>query len=102
MKLYRFSPIKSEENLLETIAYVIYQSQKLVFKVIKTNLPFSGKLTVCTHYFEEYRELEPILRGLGSFDLNHNGDRIVLNNPITTASGVITHVRLQQVVWLPT
>ena len=96
MKLYRFSPIKSEINLFKAIDYILDQSQKLAIKVIDVNLPFSGKITVCTHYFEEYTALQPILHRIGTFDLHHNGDRVILTKPIMTLHGTITHVRLRE------
>ena len=96
MKLYRYSPIKSKEALLSAVAYIISQSQKLSLELIGENLPFSGKLTICAHYFNEYKLLQSILLELGTFDLHHNGDRVLLNNPIQTSFGNITHLRVRQ------
>lgn len=95
MKIYRFSPMTNVNELQEAAEYVIEQSQKLISHIAKTNLQFSGYLTICSHYYEEFETLKNEQRKLGVFDSEHNGTYVLLTAPITTEWGPIERLRVR-------
>ncbi len=95
MKLYRFSPIKSEKDLMKAIKYISIQSTKLCKKTIGKELKISY-LTVFSHYEKEYNSLENILNKIGKYYNENNGLRVTLNKPIKVGKNVITHLRVRK------
>lgn len=94
MKLYRFSPIQTKEQLLEAAVYVAEQNAALCKKVIGETLPMTS-LTVFAHYPEEYAFLCDLLANMGESVGGNNGPRIRLHEPITAAGQTITHLRIR-------
>ncbi|MBI4895580.1 MAG: hypothetical protein HY831_03745 [Candidatus Aenigmarchaeota archaeon] len=82
MKLYRFSPINSEAQLLKAIKYTTLQTTKLCKRVIGKDLPISY-LTIFSHYEKEYNFLIKLLNKIGKYYNENNGLRIVLNKPVS-------------------
>ena len=95
MKLYRYSPIHSQESLGKAVGYVAEKSQELCAKLTAEHLEFSGVLTICSHYYEEYDVLANILTEMGTFDKEHNGPRVVLHKPFKTPYGQIARLRIR-------
>jgi hypothetical protein len=81
MKLYRFSPIKDQEQLLEAIEYVASKATKLMFN-LRGEIRTTSSLTIFSHYQDEYRILRDIMAGLGERESANNGERFVLKTPI--------------------
>lgn len=95
MKLYRFSPIQNEKELLGAVHYVATKTTELIERVIRQKLPISS-LTVFTHSQGEYGDLIKILNAIGSFYNENNGPRVVLYNPIKVGDNTITHLRIRK------
>jgi len=95
MKLYRFSPIQSKEQLLKVITYVAKRSSKLCKKIIGRVLPIES-LTIFAHYPDEYEHLTKIALELGTRLKEHNGLYVTLNEPIKVGKHIITQLRIRQ------
>lgn len=95
MKLYRFSPMKSEKDLLKSVKYVVTQNTKLCEKTIGKRLKISY-ITIFSHYENEYKILEKILNKIGKYYNENNGLRVVVNKPIRIGSNLITHIRVRK------
>lgn len=57
MKLYRFSPIKTEQDLLEAIKHTHFACYKLCKQSFGKYLPNSGNIGIFCHYDDEYQYL---------------------------------------------
>ncbi|HUW21786.1 MAG TPA: hypothetical protein VMW41_03880 [Candidatus Bathyarchaeia archaeon] len=57
MKLYRFSPIKNETQLLEAIKHIHFECYKLCKQSFRKYLPNAGNMGVSCHYEGEYKKL---------------------------------------------
>jgi hypothetical protein len=64
MKLYRFSPIKNEEELLEAIKYTHFTSFELCKKALNKYLPVAGNIGIFCHYEKEFKILNEIRKKL--------------------------------------
>ncbi len=95
MKLYRFSPIGNEKQLIRAVKYVARQNSVLCKKVIGKSLPIAS-VTIFSHYPEEYRKLVGILSRLGSLHSENNGPRVVLHKPVKAAGNAVTHLRIRK------
>lgn len=56
-KLYRFSPIKNEAELMEAIEYLHYACFKLCMQALGAYLPIAGNVGIFCHYDDEYTNL---------------------------------------------
>lgn len=70
MKLYRFSPITSESQLIEAIKHIHYKSYKLCENAFGKSLPNAGNLAVFCHYDDEYEKLLAIRNKLTKYCSN--------------------------------
>jgi hypothetical protein len=95
MSLYKFSPIESEVELQQAIAYVYEQSALLCEKVVSQKLP-SEYVTIFTHYETEYVNLINIINGWGESSVVENGTKTNLNNPITVGENLIRELRIRK------
>lgn len=95
MKLYRFSPIKSKEELFEAINYTASKTTELCNKVTGYKYPISG-LTIFSHYLREFEELKKIALGLGKLDSENNGPYVKLYEPIKLFGNELTLLRVRQ------
>lgn len=95
MKLYRFSPIQSKEQLLKVITYVAKRNSKLCKKIIGKTLSIKS-LTIFSHYPNEYEQLIKIALELGTKLKEHNGLYVTLNEPIKVGKHTITQLRIRQ------
>ncbi len=82
MKLYRFSPIKSETKLLECINYLHEANYKLCKKTMNRYLPVRGNVGVFTHYDDEYNLLLSLSRKLTNRSVHLNNKYFKLISPI--------------------
>jgi hypothetical protein len=57
MRLYRFSPIKNQEELLKAIEHIHFSCFKLCKDSFGEYLPVAGNMGVFCHYEEEYKFL---------------------------------------------
>lgn len=60
MKLYRFSPIESKEQLLEAVKYTHLACNKLSKQSFGKCLPNAGNIGIFCHYDSEYQKLVEI------------------------------------------
>lgn len=58
-KIYRFSPIMSQEELLSAIKYLAQNVTILCKKIIKNELPIKS-LTIFSHYPDEFERLKEL------------------------------------------
>jgi len=94
MQLYRFSPIKSGQELREVVAYIAEQNSTLCKKVTGDTLPITS-LTVFAHYPDEYEYLCSLLETLGKSVGENNGPRVALKEPIKAGAHTVTHLRIR-------
>ena len=90
-KLYRFSPIRTEEQLIESIRYIDSQARELSNKIIKKEYPLSS-LTIFSHYPDEFEQLKEILFKMGEQQAENNGPYVRLVNPLVLRGGALKFV----------
>jgi len=95
MKLYRFSPIKNEEQLKEAVVYIATKTTELSKKIIENTFPVSS-LTVFSHYPDEFENLQKMLSNLGKPYNENNGPRILLKEPIQAGDNTIKYLRIRK------
>lgn len=64
MKLYRFSPIKTEEDLYKAFEYIVTELKKLSEQVLDRQMAINT-LKVFAHYHDEYRYLFELISKKG-------------------------------------
>jgi len=82
MQLYRFSPIKDKEQLLEAIKHVHFSCFKLCKQAFGVYLPVAGNVGVFCHYPDEYRFLTKLREELTKQSDNFNQKYFRLHEPI--------------------
>ena len=82
MKLYRFSPIQNETELLKAIEYIHCACFELCKQSFAKYLPVAGNMGVFCHYDDEYEILIEIRKQLTEESDNLNQKYFRLNNPI--------------------
>ena len=95
LKLYRFSPITTKEELLQAIGYVATKTTKLCNKVIDEEFPIEP-LTIFSHYPTEFENLKKILFELGSQTIEVNGPYVKLHSPIQLPHNKLENLRIRQ------
>ncbi len=95
MRVYRFSPIQNEEQLIKAVNYVATKTTELCKKVIGIKFPIKS-LTIFSHFQDEYENLTKILSSLGTPYNENNGPRVTLFNPLRVSGNVITHLRIRK------
>lgn len=83
MKLYIFSPIKNEDELLEAIKYIHFACYKLCKQSFGEYLPNSGNIGVFCHYDDEYKYLIDVRTKLTEASDNVDQKYFKLHEPIT-------------------
>lgn len=83
MKLYRFSPIMSEDGLREAIRYTHRACHKLCKESVGEYLPVSGNVGIFCHDYDEYEYLTNLRKELTDETPNYNGKYFPLKYPIT-------------------
>jgi hypothetical protein len=82
MKLYRFSPIQTNEELLEAIRHIHFESYKLCNHSFGYYLQNAGNIGVFCHYDEEYEYLIGLRKRLTEDSDNFNQKYFKLHNPV--------------------
>ncbi len=82
MKLYRFSPIKNEEELLEAIKFIHFACYKLCKQSFGEYLPNSGNIGVFCHYNDEYQYLIDVRKKLTEASNNVDQKYFKLHKPL--------------------
>jgi len=83
MKLYRFSPIENEEQLIEAIKYTHFACHKLCQQSFRKYMPIAGNIGIFCHYDEEYEKLVKMRKGLTKSSDNPDQKYFALYEPIT-------------------
>lgn len=86
MKLYRFSPFNSKQELLEAINYCHVACHRLHHKVFGFHRPVSQNLGIFTHYEEEFEALTQLRRELTEETINYKKKYFKLHDPIIIPS----------------
>lgn len=82
MKLYRFSPIKSHDELLEAIRYTHLACHKLCRRSLNEYLPVAGNVGIFSHYDDEYSLLTKLREELTEASDSFNQKYFRLHEPI--------------------
>jgi len=82
MKLYKFSPIKSKEELFEAIRYIHFECHRLCKLSFGKYLPNAGNMGVFCHYNDEYEFLIKLRKELTETSDNINQKYFRLHQPI--------------------
>lgn len=92
MQLYRFSPIKNKEELMQAIRYIHFACHELCMASFGRYLPTAGNIGVFCHYDDEYREMTALREKLTDPAApNYNQKYFKLHEPITIeATGDVT------------
>ncbi|MBI2797671.1 hypothetical protein HYX70_00020 [Candidatus Saccharibacteria bacterium] len=82
MKLYRFSPIQNQDELLEAVKYIHFACYKLCKQSFGKYLPNAGNAGVFCHYDEEYDKLVGIRKQLTELSEDPKQKYFKLHEPI--------------------
>lgn len=82
MQLYRFSPIKDKEELLEAIKHIHFSCFALCKQSFDKSLPIAGNMGVFCHYEDEYEFLTQLRKELTEESDNVNQKYYRLHEPI--------------------
>ena len=83
MKLYRFSPIRSQVELLQALEYVHETCNRLCFETVGTYLPVRGNIGIFCHDYAEFTYLTGLREKLTNRSPNYNEKYFPLKQPIT-------------------
>ncbi len=83
MKLYRFSPIKNHDKLLEAIKHTHFACFELCKKAFGKYLPVAGNVGVFCHYDDEYDFLTRLRKELTEESDNVNQKYFRLHKSVT-------------------
>lgn len=86
MKLFRFSPIKSENELLEAIEHIHFESFKLCKQKLGLVLPVTGNIGVFCRSRQEFEFLTKIRKEWTDLTDNWNEKYYRLHKPIVIAA----------------
>ena len=86
MKLYRFSPIKSKDDLYEAVRHMHVDAHQLCFNSLGEHLSVAGNVGVFCHYDDEYRYLLQLRDELVNLDDNWMQKYFALKEPIVFAT----------------
>lgn len=82
MKLYRFSPIKNENELLEAVKHIHFACFELCKQSFGEYLPVAGNMGVFCHYADEYESLIELRKQLTQASENINQKYFKLHQPV--------------------
>lgn len=83
MKLYRFSPIRSESELMKALQYLHETSHRLCKEVYGDYLPVRGNIGIFCHDYDEFKYLTELRKNLTSDHPNYKGKYFPLKQPIS-------------------
>ena len=87
MKLYRFSPIQSKDQLFEAIRHIHSESFKLCKQSLGQYLPVAGNMGIFCHFDDEHAFLTSIRKELTEQSDNANQKYFKLHEPIVIPAG---------------
>ncbi len=85
MKLYRYSPIKSESELRAAIVYLHEACYRLCFEAFGRYLPVRGNVGVFAHYESEYAFLTSLREKLADPKVHYKNKYYKLRSPISVS-----------------
>lgn len=85
MKLYRFSPIVSEPDLVAAIEYLRKVCHQLCFSTFGRYLPVRGNVDVFAHYEDEFAGLVSLRENLTNRGVNYKNKYFKLHRPIVVS-----------------
>lgn len=86
MKLYRFSPIQNEAELLEAMKHIHFSCYALCKQSFSRWLPNAGNIGVFCHYDEEFKRLTKIRQALTLPSDNPDQKYYQLHQPIVISA----------------
>ncbi len=86
MKLYRFSPITSEQGLLDAIWHTHFACFELCKKYFGNYLPVAGNIGIFCHYDDEYVFLTELRKNITEESDTINQKYFLLHNPIVIST----------------
>lgn len=86
MKLYRFSPIKDQAQLMAAIEHIHFACYELCKQSFGEYLPNAGNMGVFCHYEDEYEQLFAIRKELTEPSDDPNQKYFKLHSPIIIAA----------------
>lgn len=91
MKLYRFSPIQDEQQLIKAVEHIHFGCFELCKQSTGNYLPVAGTIGVFCHYDQEYEFLTQLQAKMVDFSSSVNGKYFKLLDPfIISAKGEVT------------
>ena len=102
MQLYRFSPILTQEHLLEAMHHIHRACHALCKQVFGKCLPNSGNMGVFCHYEDEYTVLRTIREKLTESSDNPDQKYFLLKSPVvipakdSTPATTYTHLYIRK------
>lgn len=82
MKLYRFSPIKTKDELLKAVEFTHFACYKLCKQSVGMYLPNAGNIGIFCHYDDEFEKLIKIRKEITEPDDNPDRKYFKLYEPI--------------------
>jgi len=86
MKLYRFSPIKNQQQLEKAIEHVHEACYKLCHMALDAYLPIAGNIGIFCHYDDEYEKLTALREQMTDSTIHFNKKYFKLHEPIVIAA----------------
>lgn len=86
MKKFRFSPIKSKEELMKAVEYTHFACFELCKRVFDKYLPVSGNIGIFSHFDDEFAFLTKVREELTDKNDNWNQKYFRLYEPIKFAA----------------
>ena len=82
MKLYRFSPIKNQQELIEAVTHIHVECYKMCKNSFGEYLPNAENIGIFCHYDQEYEILTKLREEMTESSTNWNQKYFTLHNPI--------------------
>jgi hypothetical protein len=82
MRLYRFSPIASEEDMVRALEHIHFACSELCKRAFAKYLPVSGNIGIFCHFEDEYKFLTSVREKLTDEKNNWNRKYFRLYEPI--------------------
>jgi hypothetical protein len=82
MKLYRFSPVESDDNFRQALEYIHEASHELCLRALGRHLPVAENIGFFSHYRPEYDFLTSIRERLTNTDVNFHNKYYLLNDEL--------------------
>ena len=94
-RLYRFSQIYTQEELLIAIKYVAAKATELCQKITSQTYPIDY-ITIFCHYPEEFNFLKQTALELGDLKSENHGPLVELGTPLELINGQLKSLRIRE------